>query len=157
MTPTPLEARQLCRLRALRVERAEAQRNEAQAAADRALAAVQTRQEAIMGSRSALAALSRTLAGELALDRPRWQGFAAAERARLADRIERDEYALVGEERTLEEANARLYEAGVELARARAREDVVRDLAADARRRRSRERDVRAEVELEDRPRRMPA
>jgi hypothetical protein len=157
MMPTAQEARQLCRLRALRVQRAEERRNEAAAAVEQALAAVRSRQAAIEATRRRMEALAETLANELAATRPRWQDLAAAERALLVERLEGDESALIEDERKLEEANARLHEAKVELARARAREDVVRDLAAEASRHRARERDRRAELEIEDRPTRVPA
>jgi len=151
MKPDLIETRQLCRLRSLRVQRAEARRDEAKAAADAALAAVIARREVIAAQRARLQDLDRSLAEELAATQPRWAVLAKTEREWLTDQLARLEYALLGEERKLEQAQARMREATLELARAREREQVVREMAADAVRERLRTREARAESELEDR------
>ena len=151
MIPTADEANQLCRLRALRVKRAEERQNEAKAVVQRALAIVCARQAAVAATLKRLDELAYSIVHELAENMPRWASLAAAERDRVDDRLERDRVALRDEEKQLDEANIKLYQARQELARARARENVVQDLAKQADRLRARTREQRAERELEDR------
>ena len=96
--PAPHEAQQLSRLRALRVQRARERCAEAQAEVD-----MPRRRCA---SASAQSSSSQREIGQLgARDRARpgaapaaLAGVVAAQRERLADRLERDEYALVNDE-----------------------------------------------------------
>ena len=73
-----------------------------------------------------------------------------AERLRLAEQLERDEDALIGESQALEEAREAAAQARIALARAMAREDVVSDLVRQARRARDYVCEQRMELELED-------
>jgi hypothetical protein len=157
--PKPGEARQLCRLRGLRVQRARERVAQAQAEVQRAAEAVRTRQRQIERVRRSIEELQQAIVTTLAPTMPRWSEVTGIHRERLADRLERDEYALIGDERKLEGAQEELQQQRAELTRALAREDVVRDLADKARRAQTRERERRAEREIEDqgRPRQSHA
>ena len=148
--PSPREAQQLVRLRTLRVQRA----REACAAAAAGIAAAQqavaNRQRQIARVRAEQEALARSVAQGFDGGLARWSRLFVAQRDKLADRLERDEYALVGDERKLEEAQEADAQARAELTRALAREDAVRGLLAEARKAVALVRDQRAEVELED-------
>jgi hypothetical protein len=148
--PRPAEAQQLCRLRALRVQRARERVAQAQAEMERAAEAVRIRQQQIERVRRAIEDLQNAIVTSLAPSLPRWSGVTGAQQERLTDRLERDEYALVQDEHTLESAQETLQQARAELTRALAREDVVRDLAHQARRAHAAERERRAERDLED-------
>jgi hypothetical protein len=130
--PNSKEAQELLSLRALRVRRA--RQRLADAVQDVAVAelAVKRRQAAISASQSAIGVLGRAVVTSLAPHLPRWNGMVQAERARLLDRLERDDDALIGEARRLEERQEAAALARIGLARAMAREDVVRDLAQQA-------------------------
>ena len=129
LLPSPQQARELQSLRTLRVRRARRQVADAMQEAAAAQQAVDQRRTAIRGSELALAALADAVAGPLAPSLPRWNGMVQAQRARLLDRLERDEDAMIGELRKLDEAREAVAQARLGLARAIAREDVVRDLA----------------------------
>lgn len=148
--PRPREAQQLCRLRALRVERARTGVSTAQAGVERAEASVAQRQRAIARGRRAIEDLQHAVVHALAPTLPRWSGVTAAHQERLTDRLERDEYALISEEQALEEAQEGLQQARAELTRALAREDAVRGLADETRRAHALERERRAESEIDD-------
>ena len=128
------ETRQLLRLRTLRVQRARERCAQAQAAVEAAELAVQERQRAIAEVQDEMGMLAHAVVNSLAPRMPRWSDVAAAQRERLADRLERAEYGLIDDEHELEEAQERLQAARAELSRALAREDAVRDMASDARR-----------------------
>jgi len=132
--PQPREAQQLCRLRGLRVQRARERCGQLQTDADRAAQAVQERHVLIAGHRGAMEQLAHDVVHALAPRLPRWSTMAAAQRDRLHDQLERDEYALCGDEQRLEEAQERLQQARADLTRALAREDAVRGLAQRLRR-----------------------
>ena len=154
------EARQLERLRSLRVQRAQEQCTLRQTAVDAALREVQARQRKIDICRRDTERLKHDVVHSLAPHLPRWSWAASAQRDRLDDRLERDEYALIDEERALEEARERLQEARAELTRAMAREDAVHDLAQETRRAHALAKEQRAEREIEDQgpaPRRSAA
>jgi chromosome segregation ATPase len=156
--PTPREAQQLWRLRKLRVQRARDACAAAQAAIAPARSAVQDRQRKIAQLRRDIDALGQAVVNRLAPQLPRWSGMVIAQRDKLADRLERDEYALIGEEHRLEEAQDAAQQANAELTRALAREDAVHGLVDQARRALRLARERRAEVELEDQgPPRAPA
>jgi hypothetical protein len=148
--PEPREAQQLYRLRTLRVQRARERCGQAQAEVERAAHEVRERQRLIERCRRAIDALSHAVVNSLAPSLPRWGSMAAAQQDRLADRLERDEYALISDEQRLEEAQERRQEARAELTRALAREDAVRDLAHETRRAHALARERRGELELED-------
>jgi hypothetical protein len=148
--PKPGEAQQLCRLRALRVQRARERVAQAQTKMERAAEAVRIRQQQIERIRRAIDDLQNAIVTSLAPSLPRWSGVTGAQQERLTDRLERDEYALVQDEHTLESAQDALQQARADLTRALAREDVVRDLAHQARRAQVAERERRAERDLED-------
>jgi chromosome segregation ATPase len=155
--PDPHDAQQLCRLRQLRVQRARDICKQAQAALAPAAAAVHRRQQQIEQGRQAIDAWSRAVVNELAPQLPRWANLIVAQRDRLRERLERDEYALIDDERQLEQAQEQLQQASAALTRALAQEDAVRGLLAQARRELAAARERRAEVELEDQgPARAP-
>ena len=152
LMPEPHEAQQLFRLRTLRVQRAREQCAREQTLVAQAAHAVRERQRQIERGRRAMDALSHAVVHTLAPRLPRWSSVAGAQRERLADRLERDEYALIDDERRMEEAEERLQQARAELTRALAREDAVRGLTQQVRKAHGRERELRSERELEDQP-----
>ena len=148
--PAPGEAQQLVRLRTLRVQRAREGCAAAAAAIEAAQQAVADRQRRITRVRSEQDALGRSVAQGFDGGLARWSRLLVAQRDKLADRLERDEYALVGDERKLEEAQEAAAEARAELTRALAREDAVRGLLAESRKAVALVREQRAEAEQED-------
>jgi hypothetical protein len=148
--PTPREAKQLCRLRALRVQRARERCGQAQAGVEAATQAVRERQRRIEQLQVDLAALGRAVVNELAPALPRWGTLAGARRANLAERLERDEYELIGDEHKLEQAREALQQARAELTRALARQDAVQGVADETRRARGAALERRSEVDIED-------
>ncbi len=156
LLPELHDALQLHRLRSLRVQRARERIAEAERAVQEAAAAVQERQRLIERGRRRLDDLAHAVAYGLGAQMPRWSQTAVAHRDRLADRLERDEDALIGDQRELEEAQEGVQRARAELTRALAREDAVAGLVGETRRARSVLRDQRVERELEDQPRRLP-
>ncbi|HSW05249.1 hypothetical protein [Aquabacterium sp.] len=148
--PNPHEAAQLVRLRGLRVRRARERCSAAQAEIDAAAEAVRARQRKIVQLRRDMEALSHAVVHALATQLPRWSGTVVAQRDKLADRLERDEYALIGDERQQEEAQEKLQQARAELTRAMAQEDAVRGLAEQSQRAVVALRERRVETELED-------
>jgi chromosome segregation ATPase len=151
--PTPIEAGQLHRLRTLRVQRARERCGQARGEVDEALQAVRRRQQQIEHSRRAIDTLANDIVHALAPRLPRWSSTIAAQRDYLADRLERDEYALINDEQQLEEAQERLQQARAQLTRALAREDAVRGLADQTRHEFALAHERRTELELEDQAR----
>jgi DNA repair exonuclease SbcCD ATPase subunit len=150
MLPKLREAQQLCKLRALRVQRARDGVTQAQAEVERAAAAVTARQHKIEQARRAVEDLQKAVVTTLVPSLPRWSGVARAQQERLSEQLEREEYELIQDERALEQAQEKLQQARAELTRALAREDVVRDLAKQSKRALSQDRERRAERDLED-------
>lgn len=148
--PKLSEARQMCRLRALRVQRARERCGQAQIELDQAAQAVSERQRAIDRRRGEIDALNQAVVNQLAPELPRWSTVVAAQRERLADLLERDEFALIEDEHHLEQMQERLQQARADVTRALAREDAVRGLAEETARARAHERERRSEVDLED-------
>ena len=148
--PAPREAQQLVRLRGLRVQRAREACAAAAAGISAAQQAVADRQRQIARVRAEQDALGRSVAQGFDGGLARWSRLLVAQRDKLADRLERDEYALIGDERRLEEAQEAAAQAHAELSRALAGEDAVRGLWAEARKAVSLQRDRRAESEQED-------
>lgn len=136
------------RLRSLRVERARAAVVQAEVAAIVARQLVDARQQAIERSRARLAALAHAWAAADAL--PRWAGAVTAHRDALADRLERDEYALIDEERSLEEALDLVQQCRAALVRATARHEAVHLLVDEQRRDQRLQRERLAEREQDD-------
>jgi hypothetical protein len=155
--PTPRDAAQMLRLRSLRVQRAREACAKTRLEVEQAQAVVKERQHAIERSQRQMTELADAIVTTLAPDLPRLSGLIAANRERLADRLERDEYALIDDEHALEQAQERAQQAGAELTRALAREDAVRGLAKQARRAVLHAREQRAELEIEDQGRRPAA
>jgi hypothetical protein len=114
------------RLRALRVERARAAVLEADVAAAGARQVVDARQRAIAQGRGRLLNLAHGWSAADAL--PRWAGAVTAHRDALAERLERDEYALIDEEHALEEALDLAQQRRAALVRAMARQEAVQAL-----------------------------
>jgi hypothetical protein len=151
--PSVHEARQLHRLRALRVQRARESCARAAAAVEQAWQAVLERQRAIAQSQRALDTLAQAVVSTLAPILPRWSGMVTAQRELLADRVERDEDALISDEHALEEAQEKSQQARAELTRALAREDAAQGLTRSARRARAQVIDRRVELEVEEQAR----
>ncbi len=147
----------MLRLRSLRVQRAREACAKAKVEVEHAQAAVRERQRAIERSQREMTALADAIVTTLAPALPRWSGLVAANRERLADRLERDEYALIDDERELEQKQELAQQAGAELTRALAREDAVRGLAQQARKAVLHAREQRIELEIEDQGRRPAA
>ena len=148
--PKRHEAQQLCKLRALRVQRAREAVVRAQAEVDRAADVVRERQRKIEHLRDSLDKLLKSVVTSLVPVLPRWGSMAGATREKLADRLARDEYALIEDERNLEAAQEKLQAARAEVTRALAREDAVRGLANETKRAHALRREQRAELEVED-------
>lgn len=148
--PSVTEARQLHRLRSLRVQRAREQIPPAEAEVEQARKAIQERLARIDQLRHAIIELRDAIVTTLAPTLPRWSKFASAQQEHLTDRLERDEYALTSDEHALEAAQEKLQKARSELTRALAREDAVRGLAQEAKRTRLALREQRAERDLDD-------
>ncbi|MEO7245469.1 MAG: hypothetical protein ABIX12_10030 [Rubrivivax sp.] len=157
--PSRVEAQQLLRLRSLRVQRAREGVRDTQVAVDAAAAVVFDRERRIQAARDRIEALQRAVVGSLIPHLPRWSTLAAAQREALAERLEREEFALIDDEHALEETHEKLQQARAVLTRALAREDAVRGVADETRRARRQQLETRAERELEDlgRPRGQPA
>lgn len=154
--PQPDQARQLCRLRALRVQRVQARCAQARAAVEKAAQGVRQRQQAIALGQARIDRLASDVVHGLAPQLPRWAGMAMAQRARLDEQLERDQYSLIDDEHGLEQAQEALAQAMAELTRALAREDAVKDLSVQAHRAHQHGRELRQERELET-PCRPPA
>jgi DNA primase large subunit len=148
--PTAHEAQQLCRLRGLRVQRAQEACTQAQAEVDAAARKVREREREIERLRTAIDTLCHAIVHDFAPHLPRWATMATAQRDRLADLLERAEYALIDDEQALEEARERLAQARTALTRAQASEDAVKGLAKEARQAQALKREQRADIELED-------
>ncbi len=150
------DAQQWLRLRQLRVQRARQALAGAQATEREAQQAVQARQQRIEAGQAQLDALTRHWTGAGCADMPRWAAQVDAHRAALAERLERDEYALIDESDSLRQAQATVQQRRAELARAQAREDAVDATLQDRRRHLARSREHQAELDAEDASRLPP-
>jgi hypothetical protein len=148
--PKRHEAKQLVKLRALRVQRAREDVAKAQEALKQVEEAIRNRQRNVEAARTALENLQQSVVTSLVPSLPRFGEMTGIQRARLAERLERAEYALIEEERRLEGAQEAVQAARAELTRALAREDTVRDLARQAQRAFVAQRENKAEVDMED-------
>lgn len=151
--PEP-DARQWLRLRQLRVQRARQALAQAVATERAAQQAIDARQALIDAGRERLAGLARHWGGAGSVDLPRWGDQLAAHRAALAERLERDEYALMDEQQELGDAQAAVLQRRAELARAQAREDAVDATLKTQRRDEALAREQQAELDTEDARRR---
>jgi hypothetical protein len=148
---TPTHQRQWLRVRALRVERA---RSAVAAAAQQVVAArqvVDERRQRIDGWRSDIETLARTWLLERPACLPRWAVQVARHRDHLAERLERDEYALIDDEHALEEAQDLLQQRRAALAQAMAREEAVTTLLDRQRKQAAGRQERLAEYEIEER------
>jgi len=148
--PQPHEAQQLCRLRGLRVQRAQEAWAKARDEVDAAVRKVRDRERAIERMRTAIDTLSHSIVNGFAPHLPRWAAMVTAQSERLADQLERAEYALIDDEHALEQARERLAQARTALTRAQASEDAVKGLAKEALQAVAQAREQRADIELED-------
>jgi hypothetical protein len=139
------------------VQRLQARCAQAREALQAAAAAVRQRRQQVARHQDQLARLAQAVVGDLAPLLPRWAGVAQAQRDRLDDQLERDQYALIDDEQALESAQDALARAMAELTRALAQEDAVKDLARLAQRARRQQIEQGVERELEDQPPRRPA
>jgi hypothetical protein len=144
------EGRQWLRLRQLRVERARQALAQAQAEERQALAAVEAREARIQQGRTLIVELAFHWGGAGSADMPRWVHQVQAHGEALAERLERDEYALLDEREALEQAEGVVRQRRVDLARAQAREDAVDATLKDQRRQTRQGREQQAELEAED-------
>lgn len=153
---SPKELALLLRLRALRVQaawRSCAEKREAVAAAETAIA---QRQQRIDDWQRRRAALARQVVGPAAHQMGRFAPLIAARREFLDDQLERDEYGLIDDEDDRDTAQQALQGALAEWQRERAREDGVRDLLSQARGQLQRLEERRAELEAQERVVRGP-
>jgi len=148
--PTVREAQQLCRLRSLRVQRARERAAAAQADVEAAVQSLRTRQARVAELHRELALLREQIAHALAPQLPRWGAIVDAQRERIADRIEREEYAVIDDERRLEQAEEALQAARAEVTRALAREDAVQGVADASKRARRQGLERRSDAEIDD-------
>lgn len=144
------DGQQWLRLRELRVQRARQAVAEAVRDERQARAAVESREAAIERSRQRLAELARHWAGPGCPAMPRWGDQVQAHRDALADRLERDEYALLDERDSLLQAEQASAQRRAELLRAQAREAAVLTTLKAQRRDLQRAREERAEQDAED-------
>lgn len=147
--------RQWLKLRELRVQRARHALAQAQDAERQARALVQDRERRVEAGRQQLDALARHWGGAGSVDMPRWGDQVKAHRDALAERLERDEYALLDEQEDLDKAEAAVRDRRAELARAQAREQAVDATLKDQRRLDLQARDQLAELDAEEATRRM--
>jgi ATP-dependent exoDNAse (exonuclease V) beta subunit len=148
--PSPRDAARLVQLRSLRVQRAREAFTAASAAVLDAEHALQDRQRSIERIRREIDALGQSVMQGFDGQLPRWSQQLVLQRDKLADRLERAEYALTGDERRLEEAQEAAAQAQAELTRALARDDAVRGLLHESRRAVDKLREQRAEREQDD-------
>lgn len=150
VTLSAADGRQWLRLRQLRVQRARQVLAGALAEERQARVAVDERTAAVEQGRARLAELAQHWGGAGSVDMPRWVEQVQAHREALAERLERDEYALLDDRETLERAEARVRQCRGELTRAQARESAVDATLKDQRRQTLQTRDQQAELEAED-------
>jgi chromosome segregation ATPase len=149
-TLSTADGRQWLRLRQLRVQRARQALAQAEGQAAQARAVVNDRQLRIEQGRARLAELAQHWGGTGSVDMPRWGDQLKAHRESLAERLERDEYALLDEQEALAQAEDVVRQRRADLTRAQAREAAVDATLKDQRRDLLLARDQRAELEAED-------
>ncbi len=147
------EQAQWLRLRALRVERARTALTQARAREDACRQVVLKRRDAIAISRARIDAQAAAVVDRWAPVMPRWAEVVGRHRAALLDRLERDEYALIDEERKLEAARDATLRCESDLSRALAREGAATTLVGDMRRAQAVQVELATEHDIEDRVR----
>jgi hypothetical protein len=154
VTPRPLgarEQRQWLDLRALRVERAQDALRAARAHVAACARAVQERRERIAATRTAIRELATAVVDRWAAEMSRWATTVQRHRDLLVDRLERDEYALIDDERKLEQAREQVRRCEADLARATTRESAVQTLVTAMRSEAAVQQELAVEREVEDR------
>lgn len=149
-TGPPKELAQLLRLRQVRVDAAQAAVNQQRAECEQAAAAVQARLLQIESDRRSVGVHAVYTVGRGADDLPRMAELFSAFRARLDDTLERNEYALVDDEETLEASEARLRERREHWMREQSRRDGVEEALQRSRRAVARHADVQAEHDTDE-------
>ena len=129
---SPKDAKQLALLRALQVRRANATVRQAQELCAQTEAAVQNRHRRIESASQAIHHHSHEAAHRFGHVMPRWIAVTTAERRRLIERLEREEFALADETVEHEQACDELERARAALARATTRQELTDDLAHQA-------------------------
>lgn len=147
--PTPVEVAQLQRLRQLRVDQARSRCQQAEAALVAARQALARREASIAALRADLAGLADACCGAAFAQLPRWGDTLRAHRAALADRLEREDDARLGDEDACERAAAQRNDSRRALARARGREDAMHDVVRQVRRAQAWRVEQQAERELD--------
>lgn len=150
MTLESDDERQWLRLRALRAERAQTALHHASREREAAAAALQRRLLRIEAGRRALRELDHARLHEWAAQMPRWAGLMGLRRDHLYEQIERDEYALHGERRTLTEADATLQRRRIDLTHALMRLQAAQTWLNEQGRVRATTQERRTERELDD-------
>lgn len=146
----PADARQLVALRALQLRRAQQAVAEAQEAVQRAQDAMAQRQAKVLRIRESRRQLLADIGGALAPRLPQWAACASSHRAWLDEQLEREEYALVNDERLLEQAQDRLAQRQRELARCDHRQALATAVRGEQRKTAARAQEQRQEIERED-------
>ncbi len=144
------EAQQFMRLRSLQLRRAETALGEARQALQMAEQAVAERGRRLQGLRASRLGLQHAVLGALAPTLPRWAGLVSAQRDRLDDQFEREEYALIDDERALERAQDTVRDSQQAVARLQQREDFARELLQHQRRLHQAAAEHRSELEREE-------
>jgi hypothetical protein len=153
----PADAAQLLQLRQLQLRRAQAALAEALEAEARAQQALERRHDKVTRLRSSRLGLMTALTGRLAACLPQWSPWAGAQRAWLDEQVEREAYALIGDEQALEQAQDERAERQRELARCEHREALAQDLLREQRRQQARDDERRQDSAREDLPAGGPA
>ncbi len=144
------DARQWLRLRQLRVQRARQALARAMDAERAARATVEACELRIAQGQARLTALARHWGGAGSAGLPRWHAQIEAHREMLAERLERDEYALLDHQDDWRQTQTDVARCRTELARAQAREAAVDATITDQRRLQRQAREQQAELEAED-------
>lgn len=153
----PADARQLLQLRQLQLRRAQAALAEAVDAETQAQQALDRRHDKVTRLRASRLNVMTDIAGHLAACLPRLSPWAGAYRAWLDEQVEREAYALIGDEQALEQAQDERAERQRELARCEHREALAQDLLREQRRRQARDDERRQDAAREDLPAGGPA
>lgn len=146
----PDDAKQLLSLRRLQLRRALAEVVEAQSQVEQARRAVEHRQSRVAQVRQSRFDLLTDIGGRLAARLPRNAPWATAHRDWLDEQLEREEYALIDEERVLEQTQDRLAERRREQARCEHREALAVALLGVQKRQRVSDEERRQDAARED-------
>ena len=139
-------------LRALRVERAREALQAARTHEADCARVVLERRERIAATRTKIRDLATSVVDRWATAMSRWATTVQRHRDLLIDRLERDEYALIDDERKLEQAREQVRRRQADLARAMNRESAVQTLVTAMRREAAVQQELATEREIEDRP-----